>query len=303
MPQLSIPYQLIGPDGTRVVFGNCEEAIEDPDFVAFLDPDNGITGLLDGADVREQAGDLVEADGGWHGPFFEGRRPGTIQGVLLPNGDIGDVVAAERRLKAATRALRQDAVLRWTPAGETIERELRVRRQSPVRVTGRWPKAFQVALVSAEPHVLSSSEASISCAAEDTVALVGFTSPVTSPLRTTVTAVGGTSVVNAGDLPSWPRFTIHGPITNPQISNFSTGLSIRFSADLAPDQFLVVDSRYATVQLGNDAGGALANRYSFYDFAASEWWQLLPGTNDVRLIASAWATGNLLTCYWRHAWE
>jgi hypothetical protein len=110
--QLSIPYTFIGPDGTRAVVGNSLEAKQDTDWVGFLDPETGITALLDGADVRTSVSDLVETDGGAHGAFFLSRRVGTVNVIFDPNGSLASVTQAEAKFKRATMGLRSDCVLR-----------------------------------------------------------------------------------------------------------------------------------------------------------------------------------------------
>lgn len=295
---MGIAYELVGPDGARAVVGNCTEAQLDPDFVGFLDPENGLTGLMDGAEIREQAGDLVEADGGWHGAFYESRRPGTLQGILLPGAPMATVNAAERKLKQATRALRGDTTLRWTPSGETIERELRLRRQTPVRITDRRPKSFQVGLVSADPRILSSVEEQVVITPDTSVGVLGFTSPFTSPISTTPAATGAGFATNQGTVETWPRFKIDGPVTTPIILNNTTGKQIGFTGELLTGEYLLIDAQRASVLFGGTA-----DRYGLYDFALSEWWTLVPGANDVRLLTPAYSAGAQVTVFYKHAWE
>lgn len=303
MFESGIAYVFEGPDGTRAVVGNCDDARNDPDFVGYLDPQNGITGLLDAASVREQAQDLVERDGGRHGPFYEGRRSGTITGLLLPNADIATVGAAGRKLKRALRALRADTKMTWTPTGETIPRQLLLRRQSEPRITGRRPKTFMAALVSENPHVLSADEVQQTITPDSTIDILGITSPLSAPFATTISPTGLTLVENLGDVETWPRFIIHGPITAPSIVNATTGKQITFTTVLDADDFLVINARTGTVLLGSDASPTLIDRYSFYSSSPSDWWTLEPGVNDLRLLASAYSAGAFMTVYWRHAWE
>jgi hypothetical protein len=161
MAWVGIPYELIvGND--RAVVGNSDTATADPDFCGTLTPDSGITGLLDRAGVRESTSDLVEADGATHGPFWLSRRSGVLQGFLRADSlDPVVVSAAESKLKRATRALRADGILRWTPPNDSSPRQLRFRVQDGPRITGRRPKAWQVTLVSTDPYALSSTEQSV----------------------------------------------------------------------------------------------------------------------------------------------
>jgi hypothetical protein len=298
MSEVGIAYVLTGPDGTRAVVGNCDAAVADPDFVGYLDPANGITGLLDGAEVRETTSDIVGGDGGIHGPFWLGRRPGTVNGVLLPNSDMPAVNLAERKLKRATRALRADGTLTWTPSGESLQRMLRYRRQQKPGITGRRPKAFQIALVSADPYVLSSSEASLVITPGAAAGELGIANPITNPITSPLNVTAQQFVVNQGDAVTWPRVRIDGPITNPELLNQTSGLRVRIVYTLAAGEWLDVFFERGAILLGGTA-----DRYSALDFSQSTWWQLLAGINDVRLLAAAYSAGAQATIYWRHAWE
>jgi hypothetical protein len=134
-------YTLIGPDGTTVVFNDSS----DPNFVGVLSPESS---GLDSADVREDATDATEEDGGHHGDFFEGRRPVVLQGTIIASGAIDRNEKAEK-LKRASRALRRDAILTWSPQGGS-EVELGLRRQQPLRITKGYVKDFQLPMVAAE---------------------------------------------------------------------------------------------------------------------------------------------------------
>lgn len=294
--ELSIAYEITGPDGTRAVVGNCDEALADVDFVGYLDPENGITGLLDTAEVRETSNDLVGGDGATHGAFWLGRRPGTIQGLLLPNAEMPTVNAAEAKLKRATRALRADGTLKWTPSGDTIERMLRFRRQQPVRITGRRPKQFQAALVSADPYVLSAAENTVTLTPTTSAGEIGISSPISSPLGSALDVTAATVVTNAGNAPTWPRFVIEGPIQNPTIVNNTTGQETVLQIILAATEQLYVYPELGAVLFDGEG------RYSAVA-DSNEWWQLGPGATDVRLLAAAYSAGAELTIHWRHAWE
>jgi hypothetical protein len=299
MAYLDVLYEIIGPDGSRAGIGNTATAQQDPDWVAMLDPESNIQGLLDRAGVRESSSDLVEADGASHGPFWLSRRSGTIQGVLLPSElNMAVVAAAESKLKRATGALRADGVLRWTPPNDSSPRQLRFRVQDGPRITGRRPKAFQVTLVSTDPYALSSTEQSVVITPGQAAGELGVPDPETDPETSALNVTAQQSVFNAGDAPTWPRFTITGPIANPVLLNNTSGQQIALSYTLNAGETLQVYP-----QTGRILFGGTADRYSAYQFATSSWWQLGAGTNDVRLLASSFSAGAQVQVFWRNAWE
>lgn len=267
MSEVGIAYIITGPDGSRAVISNADAATADADFVGYLDPENGITGLLDTAAVREHSTEIPAGDGAVHGPFFMGRRAGTIQGMLLPNSAMTAINAAETKLKKATRALRADGTLVWTPTGGT-QRMLRVRRQTEVRITGRRPKRFQVGLVSADPYALAVVESTIT---------------------------GNGTATNAGDAPTWPRFRINGARTNPVITNTTLGKSFGLTYNLTAGNFIDIYPERGAILLNGTT-----DLYSALNFITSEWFQLAAGANALTLTGTG--SGTLQT-WWRSAWE
>lgn len=151
MSQLGVEYSgtyvLTGPDGARAVFNNTADA----DFVGMLSPESS---GLDSADVREDAQDATEADGGVHGDFYYGRRPVILQGTIIATSkeDRNNKVT---KLQRASNAMRGDAVLKWKPSGAADEVELSLRRQQPLRITGGFVKSFNLAMVSAAAGIKS----------------------------------------------------------------------------------------------------------------------------------------------------
>lgn len=144
--EVGIPYVLTGPRGHRVCFNDST----DPDFIGRIEE---ITGL-DGPDTRESAENIVEGDGGRHGDFYHGRRPITISGQL--DADTFGLTQNQRvtKLLAATNAMRQDAVLSWTPTGG-IPMSLRLRRQNSPRIAGGRVKSFLVSMVCSDAEIFS----------------------------------------------------------------------------------------------------------------------------------------------------
>lgn len=302
MAELSIAYELIAPDGTRAVVGNSDAAQADPDYVGSLDPDNGLTGLLDAPATRITTGDLVEADGGAAGPGFAGSRPGTLQGLLRPDApELGEDALA--KLKRATRALRADGILRWTPTGSSSPRMLRFRRQSGPTPSGRRPKAYQVSLWSGDAYVLAASESSVDLTPGAGAGELGIPDPFVDPITSDLNPAATALVANDGDAPTWPRFRVNGPIVDPELVNYSADgnprIPLRIS--LAAGEWLDVYPRLGAVLLSTAPGVTPVDRYGNVDHGRVSWWRLEPGANDVRLEAASGA--GITTVYWRNAWE
>lgn len=296
--ELAIAYVLVGPDGTRIVVGNGDPATSDSDWVGYLDPENGISGLLDGADVTENVDDIVQGDGGVQGPNWRARRSGTIQGVISPNAGIVTAETYIQKIKRASAALRGDALLTWTPSTDGIRRRLRLRRQAKPAFGGRRPKTFQLAMASPDPLILSDVEQNTTIIPGAAAGELGYPDPELDPITSPANVSGQGSVQNLGDQATWPRFRISGPITNPTLLNNTTGKRIDLTYALQAGEFLDVYPERGVVLLGGSQ-----DRYAAYQFATSEWWQLLSGVNDIRLLAASYAAGAQAIIYWRHAWD
>lgn len=300
-PQYDIPYVLVGPDGTRAVFNDSL----DPDYVGVLTSISGI----DSPEIRESADDLVEFDGGIHGPFYFGRRPMVLEGLIYDHGDT--ITRNERiaRLKRASNALRADSTLTFTPDGSEPVWTA-VRRQQPVRVEGGWNKNFQIPLVAADPRLYSTALSTSSVMADDQLGGAtgaGFDQGFDIDFGAAA-PTGQLFVVNNGDTETWPIYTIFGPGTGPSIVNFTTGSQIVFAYTLSDTEGLLIDTLNRTVQLGtildpdNLDPSTLTNRYSALDFANTVWGGLVPGSNDLRFNWFALASGAKLKVDWRSAW-
>lgn len=104
-------------------------------------------------------------------------------------------------------------------------------------------------------------------------------------------AVGSTTVANAGDMGTWPKFVWAGGATagNPiQLTRSVDGARVQINTSLTSSDTLVVDFGSRTVV----KNGAL--RYDLVD-GTTIWWQLLPGNNTFT------STGTCVV-QWLNAW-
>lgn len=233
--ELSIPY-ILSTSGGSCVFGNSDAAKADPNFAGFLDPDQGITGLLDGADVRAVQANLAQFDGSQLGPGWRGQRAGTIQGMLDPNVTVvqRETVAARiRRVMAG--CVRADGLLLWTPTYDGVPRMLRVRCVARPDIRGRQPTTFMLTLASADAEVIAATESATQILVDAAVGGTAFTA----------------TADNVGDVEAWPIHRFDGPLSQPRISlaGATPAQTIQLStAVLAGQYVLVIPQRAAAVR-------------------------------------------------------
>lgn len=270
-PESGAPFVITGPDGTRVSFNDQT----DRDYIGMLTEISG----FDAPDIRESAEDLVQLDGGIHGDFFYGRRPVTLSGLILNPASVDDRNRKMTKMMRACRALRQDAQISWTLSGGQTQ-FIRARLQNGPRFEGAWQKSFMVGMVAADPRIYS-----------------------TTFQQTVIDAVtGSATVTNNGNAPTWPYLVIRGPITNAYAMNYTGGQKIQLAATLNAAATLTLDTINRTALLDDSTINYHDSFYSAVDFFNTDWWQILPGDNDIRLGATSYGTGASLTVQWRDAW-
>lgn len=290
-PQLSAVWEVRAPDGSRAVFNDPN----DVDYVGVLTDATG----FDAPEVREAAEDLVQLDGGIHGDFFYGRRPVTLEGMILNPASANDRNVRMTKLTKACRALRQDATISWTLDGG-YKQFVKARLQNGPRYAGQWQKTFQVGMVAEDPRIYSDSlyTRTVSAGGVAEATNRGYDKRFDYGYGAGQ-ITGQLMIANNGNAMSWPVITIYGPGINPSVTNATTGETLTFTYNLGASEFLVIDTNplIRSVLLNNQA-----SRYSAVDFLNSEWWGLQPGLNDVRINFASYSTGAALNVTYRDAW-
>lgn len=103
------------------------------------------------------------------------------------------------------------------------------------------------------------------------------------------------SVVNAGNVDTWPKFDIAGPCYRPLIWNVTANRVIRLNIDLlTPSDVLHVDTYSRSVlRNGVTAYGALKQ--------GSQWFSFAPGDNELVFMAND--SEGSMTVRWQSAWQ
>jgi hypothetical protein len=94
------------------------------------------------------------------------------------------------------------------------------------------------------------------------------------------TSGGALLVDNIGNYPSFPTFTIAGPVTNPKVTLASTGEFFGVTTSLSGSDTLVIDMKAGTVILNGTA-----TRYGNVAFG-STWFGIPPGAQSVQVSST-----------------
>jgi len=120
----------------------------------------------------------------------------------------------------------------------------------------------------------------------------------TAPSGTVVTyddsVIGGSQVFAiGGNWPTFPIIRINGPITNPTITNNTTGQSIAITATLSAGAYFDIDLSYGKKTVVDNLG---ANRISTVSAASNlATWSLVPGNNTISVTGTGTTSASDLT--------
>jgi hypothetical protein len=107
-------------------------------------------------------------------------------------------------------------------------------------------------------------------------------------------ATGGSTVINnAGSETAWPVITLTGPLTNPVLTNTTTGEVLQLSPyTIGSGNVVRIDMDAHTITLN---GASLIATKT----ATSDWWGLIPGNNNVSVTSTSSSdTGTAVFTYY-----
>lgn len=224
----------------------------------------------------------VKNRGNYHGAvlgmYKYGRRTLSIEGEI-----IGDS-AADYELKR--RALEQalginnglQSVIFNTRGGLSVQADVIIATaiDLPYQAGKIIRGDFQIQFVAPYPFLENAVEAT------ETVYMFaggGGAIPAAIPFSMAVGGTGAGTIANDGNGDAYPVVKMYGAITNPTITNSTTGKSLSIVYDVPVGHYIEVDMYNHTVLLD----GAT----NLLQFASGDWWALEPGDNSVLLTASA----------------
>ncbi len=246
-------------------------------------------------EMRTSDTDRPRDHGMLEGADFLGQRTIEIELEILGTSaaDLDAQLTALATMNAKIDATEQPLV--WQFPSEGKRRSFARLRKRPVTVDRDY--VFNVAhvrmqFVATDPRIYDNTQSSSPLTLP--VASGGLGWPLGWPLGWGSSSGGFANVTNAGTFPTRPVVTFVGPLTSPNLQNVTTGLTWECMFDLQTGDTLVVDFDARTVLLNGTA-----SRYSFVT-AESQWWELVPGVNQLKLGASA-GTGSATVAF-RSAW-
>lgn len=243
-------------------------------------------GGLDGGNVRSSVEPMPQRDGAIVFSAYREAAYPTLTGFIRASTTTARLTLQDQ-LRGYTDPLRtSDGTLAWV-GQDAVTRQLTVRLLAPVAISNGVGilKTFQLALVAANPLAVSSS-LSTTAIASPTATGGSFKFTFSFPFTFGDYAAGSSTITPAGTAPAWPTVTVTGPITNPTITNVTTGLYVSFPGlSVGAGQQLVVDMYNGTAYIGT------SNVTGYIDQAHSTFWSLTAGTANVVRVGGTGYTG------------
>lgn len=134
----------------------------------------------------------------------------------------------------------------------------------------------------------------------------GLRFPIAFPIAWAATQASGAGVItNLGGVPSHFVARLYGPCSGPELTNDTTGETIRFTGGdngltIAAGDYVEIDTRERTAYLLSLTD---ASRLSYLDYTVTSWWRLEPGENSIRYHpADGAGAGSAAVVDYRPAW-
>lgn len=113
---------------------------------------------------------------------------------------------------------------------------------------------------------------------------------------------GAVTLTNTGTTDAAPTITLAGPLTNPVITNDTTGARLGLNLTIATGQVVVVTVGSPSTIVQGTAGTVASTNKMGAKTLGSTFWKLQPGANSIRLSADLYESGTAAISF-RDAWE
>lgn len=228
--------------------------------------------------IRTSSGTYSGRDGGYVGSQFYGMRLITLTGRFFSTSPA--VLESTRRAIAAALASPTVPLTITTNAGNNyLINCFADSLNMPInRSINSAP--FKITLIAADPTIYDNSGGGLNTASLAKILGGGITWPISWNPVTWAAGSSPTTVSNTGNVNAYPLITLSDVMTNPTVTNTTTGqfFSLSGLTTVAGDK-VVIDMANHTVLLN---GGPIYT----YATLTSTFWPLIPGSNTVSLKSS-----------------
>lgn len=238
---------------------------------------------IEGLDIPEIRNTTYDRSGE-HGSYtpnqlYSGRLI-TLEGKVFSHISVADFESKRRALQSLCRIEKDDIgvpvfkTLKFTSMDDRDYAVYGFVTDFKMARNGLYSDEFQITF-QCEDHGVYAEEVQLSILTPPTGG--GVVYPVIYPVIYAA-ALGGTVIVtNNGTENTYPSLHLLGPLTQPVITNITTGKYMALSLNIAADEAVAINMKDKIITL-NDNTPIIQ-----YKSLASEWWWLQPGSNTLLL--------------------
>jgi hypothetical protein len=239
--------------------------------------------------IRTSSGIYSGRDGGYVGAQFYDNRHITITGRAIATSTT--LLETQRttlqtaiRSKSVTVTLTTNAGRSYIIYANLLAFDMPIMRDN-------FRANFKIELLATDPVIYDNTGGTGQSATVQRFNAGGMNWPLHWPLNWG-TGVGPTTVTNGGNTVVYPTVSLTGIMTNPIITNNTTGQVFKLTGlTTAAGDVVLIDLRAHTVTLN---GGNIYNKVDL----TSTWWGLAVGSNSIQLNTSSSSDTVVATVKW-----
>lgn len=130
-----------------------------------------------------------------------------------------------------------------------------------------------------------------------------FTLPFTLPFRLGKQG-DRTTLTNDGDVPAPVQIDLQGPVTNPKITNETTGEFIQINGSIAADEVLHIDTTPNMKRIEVYKGDFVRSIFGRFAYEqGASFWKLEIGKNDISYVADEGNNKAIVAVSWRNMYS
>jgi hypothetical protein len=127
-----------------------------------------------------------------------------------------------------------------------------------------------------------------------------FTFPFSFPIEFGISGEK-TLLTNAGHVETPVTIEIQGPVVNPQVKNLTTGQVFRINRAVSNNEIIHICTNPGAKRLEVIRDGAtIMNAMGWVDYTVTDFWQLVPGDNEIEYTAVAGDQDAIVAVSWHN---
>jgi hypothetical protein len=226
--------------------------------------------------VREVTHDYPDNHGAVDRTAYFGQRVISCSGYVVSRNGVSRADALQRLMSYCVPIARPTLSFQYDSNGTTYRAMLRIESQD-APITNSTNFKFNLTW-KANPFFYGDDYSSVVGPNSTAVASQSLWTPPFFPLNFSAGAGASATLNNDGVVETWPVFKMFGEITDPSVTNNTTGKTLQFSGITISDtDYIIINTKERTAVLGSTVT-TVAQKINY---ATSEWFPLATGDNSI----------------------